>query len=113
MQQVLGRGRHVAPTCMSYNYHRVVYLDERGTDRRVWCRKLPIGPQVVPFCGLYLESYKVFPNRNYLYRGLWVEIPGTQLSPGSDDMMCFDGFRRMRRPVAQNVTSLQSSLHRP
>ena len=66
MQQVLGRGRHVAPTCMSYNYHRVVYLDERGTDRRVWCRKLPIGPQVVPFCGLYLESYKALPKRNYL-----------------------------------------------
>ena len=28
--------------------------------------KLPIGPSVVPFCGLYLKSYKVIPKRNYL-----------------------------------------------
>ena len=27
---------------------------------------LPIGSLVVPFCGLYLESYKVIPKRNYL-----------------------------------------------
>ena len=29
-------------------------------------RPLPIGPQVVPYYGLYLESYKVIPKRNYL-----------------------------------------------
>ena len=27
---------------------------------------LPIGPQVVPLYGLYLESYEVLPKRNYL-----------------------------------------------
>ena len=27
---------------------------------------LPVGPQVVPFSGLYIESYKVFPKRNCL-----------------------------------------------
>ena len=31
------------------------------------CQKaLPIGPEVVSFYGLYLESYKVIPKRNYL-----------------------------------------------
>ena len=30
-------------------------------------RAVPIGPDVVPFCGLYLESYKVIPKRN-----IWV-----------------------------------------
>ena len=28
--------------------------------------RLPIGPEVVLFYGLYLESYKVIPKRNYL-----------------------------------------------
>ena len=27
---------------------------------------------MVPFCGLYLDSYKVIPNRNYL-EAIWVE----------------------------------------
>ena len=26
---------------------------------------VPIGSEVVPFCGLYLESHKVIPKRNY------------------------------------------------
>ena len=30
---------------------------------------LPIGPEVVPFCGLYLESYKVIPHKNRNYYG--------------------------------------------
>ena len=29
-------------------------------------RALPMGPKVVPFYGLYLESYNVIPKRNYL-----------------------------------------------
>ena len=35
--------------------------------RRKLCMNwgLPIGSKVVPFCGLYLESYKVTPKRNY------------------------------------------------
>ena len=32
---------------------------------------LPIGPEVVPFYGLYLESHKVIPKKELL-RGLWV-----------------------------------------
>ena len=34
---------------------------------------IPIGPQVVPFYGLYLESDKVIPKKELL-RGLWVAI---------------------------------------
>ena len=34
--------------------------------RSLGFRALPIGPEVVPFYGLYLESYKVIPKRNYL-----------------------------------------------
>ena len=34
--------------------------------RRVRELGLPIGPLVVPFDGLSLESYKVIPERNYL-----------------------------------------------
>ena len=26
---------------------------------------IPLGSEVVPFCGLYLESYKVIPKRKY------------------------------------------------
>ena len=29
-------------------------------------QKLLVGPKVVPFCGLYLGSYKAIPKRNYL-----------------------------------------------
>ena len=36
-----------------------------------WIQGLPIGPYVVPFYGLYLESYKVIPKKELL-RGLWV-----------------------------------------
>ena len=43
---------------------------------------LPIGPEVVPFYGLYLESYKVYPNKELL-RGLWVfwDVRGSLLGP--------------------------------
>ena len=34
-------------------------------------RALPIGPEVVSFPGLYLESYKVIPKKELL-SGLWV-----------------------------------------
>ena len=36
--------------------------------------RLPIGSKVVPFCGLYLESYKVTPKKELL-RSLWVASP--------------------------------------
>ena len=52
----------------------------------------PIDPQVVPFRGLYLESYKVIPKRNYLgaYAKLqdspavfctWFQVLGAVLVP--------------------------------
>ena len=34
---------------------------------------LPIGPEAVPFYGLYLGSYKVIPKKELL-RGLWVVV---------------------------------------
>ena len=43
-------------------------LDSRGNRYGVPChpKVSQIGPFVVPFCGSYLESYKVIPKRNYL-----------------------------------------------
>ena len=46
-------------------------------------RVLPIGPQVVPFYGLYVESYKVISKRNYLgaygYRLVYPKGPSFQI----------------------------------
>ena len=36
-------------------------------------RRIPIGSTVVPFYGLYLESYKVIPKKELL-RGPWVTL---------------------------------------
>ena len=41
-------------------------LKPQTFKRKACAQTLPIGPQVVPFCGLCLESYKVLPKRNYL-----------------------------------------------
>ena len=41
---------------------------ERARERerdRMFITWLPLGAIVVPFCGSYLESYKVIPKRNY------------------------------------------------
>ena len=47
---------------------------------------LPIGPEVVRFYGLYVESYKVIPKRNYLgaygYVPLWVWVRKDHLYHG-------------------------------
>ena len=54
----LGLSRRSSPL------RRQVALFNRGFE--VQLKGLPIGPEVVPFYSLYLESYKVIPKRNYL-----------------------------------------------
>ena len=48
------------------HHRRVGTLAHHGRrclSEQIGC--LPIGSGVVPFCGLYLGSYKVIPKRNY------------------------------------------------
>ena len=44
-------------------------LEVWGLGLRVWAfgctASIPRGSIVVPFCGSYLETYKVIPKRNY------------------------------------------------
>ena len=63
--------------------------DQRNSGRAlglglgVW--GVPIGSIVVPFCGSYLESYKVIPKRNYYDLGwssnigFWFSVSGGAL----------------------------------
>ena len=50
---------------MPIQENRYVKLRAAVDDQAEAYKTLPIGSELVPFCGLYLESYKVIPKRNY------------------------------------------------
>ena len=58
------RSRHLKRLGRRAGVAEIDIMDLSGS----WLRglRLPIGPYVVPFCGLYLESYKVIPKGDYL-----------------------------------------------
>ena len=72
------------------------HVGEAGSGR---AKALPIGSKVVPFCGLYLDSYRVIRKRNYLGAyGYPTPLMLTPLMP-----------LKLALPVA-NVTSLFTEL---